>query len=108
MALGKLMMIGLAALWAMPAAAQTIPGASGASSCLVGGMGFSPGATVRAGNAIMKCSPAYQWEPTEDRSGGCFFEGQFYSVGAAESGSEVGTGARCQSDGRWSPLPISE
>lgn len=67
--------------------------------CWLGSMSYSPGATVRAGDNVMLCTPAFAWEPaTKSAASGCIFKSEFYNSGAVVSGNE------CQPDGTWTTV----
>ena len=64
---------------------------------------FSPGASIRTGEAVWTCSPESSWQPTDGdaKSSGCFAEDKFYSTGGIY---EVGKSAIilvCAPDGSW-------
>lgn len=67
--------------------------------CWLGGLGYSPGATVRASDSVMMCSPAFVWEATKASAWGCIYKGEFYSAGAITGGDLAWN--ECQPDGTW-------
>jgi hypothetical protein len=98
-------LFGLLLLFAAPAAGQEGSAATVQQPrCWLGGMGYSPGATIRAGNAVMVCTPEFGWAPTSAWASGCVLEGRQFSVGAKYN---LGSGTQpvliaCTKDGIWS------
>lgn len=66
--------------------------------CWLGSTSYSPGATVRAGEGVMLCTPSFAWETSKAAASGCVFEQRFYSTGAVHEGNE------CQPDGTWATV----
>ncbi|TPI58646.1 hypothetical protein FJ417_18665 [Mesorhizobium sp. B3-1-7] len=66
--------------------------------CWLGSTSYSPGATVRAGEGVMLCTPAFVWETSKAAASGCVFEQKFFNTGAIHEGNE------CQPDGTWSTI----
>lgn len=88
-------------LMTLPAAAQQETFTE-QSKCWAGSMSFSPGATFRAGNAVMVCTKEFQWEATDQWSSGCAADGKFYTPGAVNNGPNASSiKTRCLEDGRW-------
>lgn len=85
----------------MPAFAQE-EGTVGQGRCWLGGMSYSPGATARAGNAVMVCTSGLVWEITSDWAAGCLHDGRFYGIGAVpNASSSQQVLSECQPDGTW-------
>lgn len=76
--------------------------------CWLGGVGHSPGATVRAGNAVMVCTPGFVWAPTTDWAAGCLHEGRLYGVGAIQQDFAQQNPSECRPDGTWSQIATGE
>lgn len=77
----------------------------GHNTCLFVGESYSPGATIRAGNQVMVCTSDAVWELSESWAAGCFFGGDFYSVGSVNKGSAKGdVRTVCLKDGTWERL----
>lgn len=96
--------IGLAALLAVPAAAQDLP----ANVCFGGGVPFSPGSTFRAGNTVMKCTADLVWEATEEWSMGCVSEGKVYGPGVEAQNYTASSAYVCQLDGTWAKAAVDD
>lgn len=101
----RLIVIALVLIGTAPASAQDpTPANSPAPQprCWLGNMGYSPGATMRAGNAVMDCGADYTWHPSADWAAGCIHEGRFHSVGdMGQDLSRQQTARRCRADGTW-------
>ncbi|MDX8500720.1 hypothetical protein RFM99_20150 [Mesorhizobium sp. VK4C] len=63
--------------------------------CWLGSTSYSPGATVRAGEGVMLCTPSFVWETSKAAASGCVFEQKFFNTGAIHEGN------KCQPDGTW-------
>jgi hypothetical protein len=99
-------LIALATLLSWPALAQAPAQPPEQPRCWLGSTGYSPGATMRAGSAVLVCTPAFTWEPTMGPAGGCLHGGDFYSVGAIQNASNQQQRlTQCQPDGTWTALP---
>ncbi|RDE08374.1 hypothetical protein [Pelagibacterium lacus] len=87
----------------MPTLAQEIhPPTDTQPRCWLGSASFSPGATVKAGNAVLECSSDYHWIATEQWSAGCYHSGAFFSTGAIQNSSnQQQVLTRCEPDGTW-------
>lgn len=71
-------------------------------SCLLGDMKFSPGSVVRFANQYKVCTDVFTWEATDETPIGCFFGGEYYSVGAVrEISSKTPDVAVCAPEGNW-------
>ncbi|RWD66873.1 MAG: hypothetical protein EOS36_03915 [Mesorhizobium sp.] len=66
--------------------------------CWLGSTSYSPGATVRAGEGVMLCTPSFVWETSKAAASGCVFEQKFFNTGAIHEGNE------CQPDGTWATI----
>jgi len=103
----RLIVIALVLIGTAPASAQGPTPANSLAPvpqprCWLGDMGYSPGATMRAGNAVMVCGADYTWHPSADWAAGCIHEGRFHSVGdMGQDLSRQQTARRCRADGTW-------
>ena len=77
----------LIGLTPMPVLAQPAPAVVQQPRCWLGNMGYSPGSTVRAANAVMVCTDDFSWQPTADWAAGCLHAGTFYGIGAIPNAS---------------------
>ncbi|MET3523753.1 hypothetical protein [Mesorhizobium abyssinicae] len=59
----------------------------------------APGATVRAGEGAMLCTPSFVSETGKASASGCVFEQKFFNTGAVHEGSN-----ECQPDGTWAAI----
>lgn len=66
--------------------------------CWLGSTSYSPGATIRAGEGVMLCTPSFVWETSKAGASGCVFEQKFFNTGAVHEGNE------CQPDGTWATI----
>lgn len=70
--------------------------------CWLAGLSFSSGSTIKAGNAVLECSPDYVWVVTDQWSAGCLHNGSLYSTGAIQNASQQQQMlTRCEPDGTW-------
>jgi hypothetical protein len=101
--------VAVAALMAVPVAAQEAAIIQEQNRCWLGSISFSPGAAMRAGDAVMKCSDDFKWIMSNSYAAGCILAGKFYHSGAIENGpNQQAIKQRCEDDGSWmqiGPLP---
>ncbi|WP_417585079.1 hypothetical protein [Pelagibacterium sp.] len=91
------------AMASMPAFAQDMPMVIEQQKCWLGSLSFSPGATAKAGNAVLECSAEFQWIETNQWAAGCYHEGNLYSTGSIQNASTSQQAlTRCEADGTWS------
>lgn len=73
--------------------------------CWLGSVSYSPGATARAGNAVMVCTADFTWSPTEAWASGCIHAGRFYAPGDLKRDFvQQEEATRCLLDGTWDVL----
>jgi hypothetical protein len=77
--------------------------------CWMASTGYSPGATIRAGETVMECQADFTWAPTTKNAAGCLSEGRLSNTNDVLNGpNAAAVKVRCLLDGTWEALPAAE
>jgi hypothetical protein len=80
-----------------PAPAPDAPGV-----CWLGGLAFSVGSNMRAGDGVSSCLADGRWKVTTGPASGCLKDGNFYTLGSSAGiGDAKNTKQTCRKDGSW-------
>ena len=87
-----------------PALAQDVvsPPADGPSICWLGGVAFSVGANIRAGDTVSACLADGRWKATTGPASGCLKDGKLFALGSSVGIGDAKNGKQtCRKDGAW-------
>lgn len=94
----------MALVSAVPAIAQEAapPAADAPAVCWLGGVAFSVGSNMRAGDGVSSCLADGRWKPTTGPALGCLRDGKLFSIGSAAGIGDAKNGKQtCHKDGAW-------
>lgn len=89
---------------AIPAFAQDVvtPPSDAPNLCWLGGMAFSVGSNIRAGDGVSACLADGRWKPTTGPASGCLRDGKLFTLGSSAGIGDAKNGKQtCRKDGSW-------
>jgi len=87
-----------------PAMAQdaTPPASDAPGVCWLGGVAFSVGSNIRAGESVSACLADGRWKPTTGPASGCLKDGKLFALGSSTGIGDAKNGKQtCRKDGAW-------
>src|SRR5690242_5647150 len=87
-----------------PAIAQddtaTPPSSDSPGVCWLGGVAFSVGSNMRAGDGVSSCLADGRWKPTTGPAMGCLKDGRLFTLGSSAGIGDAKNGKQtCRKDG---------
>ncbi len=78
------------------------PDPSGVSVCWLGGLAFSVGSNMRAGDGVSSCLADGRWKLTTGPALGCLKDGKLFTLGSSDGiGDAKNSKQTCRKDGTW-------
>jgi hypothetical protein len=72
------------------------------SLCYLGGIAFSAGTNIRAGDGVSVCLADGRWRPTSGPAAGCLKDGRLFALGSASAIGDAKNGKQtCHKNGSW-------
>lgn len=95
----------LALISVAPAIAQddsATPAPDTPGVCWLGGVAFSVGSNMRAGDSVSSCLANGRWKPTTGSAMGCLKDGRLFTLGSSAGIGDAKNGKQtCGKDGAW-------
>lgn len=95
----------LALVSVVPAIAQdeaVTPAPDAPGVCWLGGVAFSVGSNMRAGDGVSSCLADGRWKATTGPAMGCLKDGRLFTLGSSAGIGDAKNGKQtCRKDGTW-------